>query len=470
VEGAYSDSDRRKLMICTLAGAIITPLMSTMLNLALVDIGDDFGRGSHDLGYINTLFLLGSVIAMVPAGRLSGIAGMRRIYVTGLAITAAAASLAALSPSFWFLVGCRFVIGFGSAMMNVTSIAMLTYVYPESRRGWALGMNVTAVYLGLTLGPTLGGVISDSVGWRGCFALIICLCAFSMTFVRGIRYEIRPTPDDSMDWKGSVLWGISIFVLMSGVVNITETWAAAAVPAGAVLLALTLLRFSRSPSPVLNMRLFRIKTFTRSGFAAFLNYGASYCVQFFLSLYLQSIGALTATQAGLLLLVQPAIQVALSAKMGAVSDRMEDKRLLPTAGMAIMSAGIAMFIFIGTEFDIWYVVAMMCLIGTGMGVFSSPNTSVIMSSAPPQYRGEASGVVAVMRQTGMMVSMGIAMACISMIMGSADGLEPERYGVFADTIHAAFTICLGMCLAGMALSWSRGEEGSEEASGHIRES
>ena len=95
MEGAYSDSDRRKLMICTLAGAIITPLMSTMLNLALVDIGDDFGRGSHDLGYINTLFLLGSVIAMVPAGRLSGIAGMRRIYVTGLAITAAAASLAA---------------------------------------------------------------------------------------------------------------------------------------------------------------------------------------------------------------------------------------------------------------------------------------------------------------------------------------------------------------------------------------
>ncbi len=460
-EQTYTDADRRRLLAFTVSGAFITPLMSTMLNLALIMIGSEFSVSSHDLGYVNTLFLLGSVIAMVPAARLASIYGMRKVFMAGLAITGATTALAMVSPDFVFFIAMRFAIGFGSAMMGVTSIAMLTYVFPLERRGWAIGVNTTAVYIGLSLGPTVGGLVSDSVGWRVCFLIILVLVAVSFAFLLNFRKEVTPTPEETMDWKGSVLWGLSVFVLMFGVINVTSSPAAAMIISGGGLLVLTLWYLRRSRSPVLNLRLFGIKTFSRSSVAAFMNYGASYSVAFFMALYLQSIGALTATEAGLLMLLQPAAQVILTVRMGALSDRMEDKRILPTLGMVIVSFGVAMFLFLGTEFSLPYVAAMLLLIGIGMGVFSSPNTSVILSSVPGKYRGEASGVVSVVRQTGMMVSMSIAMAAISIVMGSTDNLVQETYGAFVDTIRLAFSVCLCMCVVGIICSWFRGESDEE---------
>lgn len=460
-DSAYTDSDRKHLLACTVSGAFITPLMSTMMNLALMFIGDEFSVGSHDLGYVNTMFLLGSVIAMVPSARLASIYGMRKVFLLGLVITGVTSFLAMLSPGFAFFVAMRFAIGFGSAMIGVTSIAMLTYVFPRERRGWAIGINTTSVYIGLSLGPTIGGLVSDAVGWRACFVIVLALVIVSLFFVSNFRKEVTPTPEEAMDWKGSALWSVSVFVLMFGVINITSGLAAGMVVAGLGLFLVTVWYLRRCGSPVLNLRLFGIRTFSRSSVAAFMNYGASYSVAFFMSLYLQSIGALTASQAGALMLVQPAVQVLLTARMGALSDRMGDKRILPTLGMLIVSFGVAMFLFLGTEFSLPYVVLMMLIIGVGMGIFSSPNTSVIMSSVPGKYRGEASGVVSVVRQTGMMVSMSIAMASIAVIMGSTDNLGPSTYGDFVDTMRLAFSICLGMCVVGILCSWFRGSTDEE---------
>ena len=455
-EAAYTDSERTHLLICTVSGAFITPLMSTMLNLALVFIGSEFAVGSRSLGYVNTMFLMGSVIAMVPAAKIASIYGMKRIFVLGLIVTGATAFLAMLSPTFWFFIAMRFAIGFGSAMIGVTSVAMLTYVFPVHRRGWAIGINTTAVYLGLSLGPTIGGLVSDTVGWRACFVIVVALVAASLFFVSHFRREVVPMPGEEMDWKGSAIWGISVFVLMFGVINITSDFAPYAVAAGICLTLATVRYLSRCANPVLNPRLFRIKVFRRSSVAAFMNYGASYSVAFFMSLYLQSIGEMSATEAGALMLMQPAFQVVLAARMGALSDRMADKRILPTLGMAVVSAGVAMFLFLGTEFSLPYTVVLLSVIGIGMGIFAPPNTSVIMSAVPGEYRGEASGVVSVVRQTGMMVSMGIAMAAIAVIMGSADNLNPSTYGDFADVLHLAFSICLLMCAVGLVCSWFRG--------------
>lgn len=448
----YTDADRRNLSVFTFIGAFILPLMSTMMNLAMVYIGDDFGVGSHDLGYINTMFLLGSVITMVPAARLASIHGMRKVFLLGLAIIVTTASLAALSPGFWFLIAMRFAIGAGASMMTVTSVAMLTYVYPPDRRGFAIGVNSTGVYIGLSLGPTCGGLISGSVGWRWAFVLVVFLSLVALFFALRFRREVVPSPGEGMDWSGAALWGVSLFVLMFGLMNVTDGYGKVMIAVGIVMLALTVLHLSRASSPVLNLRLFRSPRFSASCVAAFANYGASYSVSFFLSLYLQSIGALTAAEAGLLMLIQPLGQVLLTAKMGALQDRMRDKRILPFAGMLITLAGVSMFLFIGTDYSLPYVVLLMALVGVGLGVFASPNTTNIMSFAPPKLRGEASGVVAVVRQTGMILSMSIAMASIAVVMGSADNLGPDTYGEFVDVLKLAFGICAAMCAVGAACS------------------
>lgn len=455
-ETGYSDRDRKNVLIAACFGSIITPLMSTMMNLALVHIGRDFAVGSRDLAMVNTVFLLACVVFMVPIARLASIRGMRRFFILGLLIQAVAAVLAVFSPSFVFLLAMRFLLGAGSAAVMVTGMTMIAEVFPRERRGWAVGVSTTVIYLGLALGPTLGGLISDAVGWRALFWSVVIFAIPSLYFTGRFRGEITPAPGEPMDWRGAALWMVMILVLMYGVMNVTAVWGLPLIALGIALLALMILVLRRTAQPVLNQPMFGIKVFRRSCIAAFMNYGVSYAAGFFMALYLQSIGQLTAAQAGLLMLVQPAVQVLLTARLGALSDRLADKRLLPTLGMVVTALGAGLFLAFGTVCSFPLVVAQMAVLGLGIALFSAPNTAVILSAVAPPLRGQASGMVAVVRQTGMMVSMGIAMACIAVIMGSTDNLTAANYGAFVTVIHTSFAICLGMSVVGAAVSWFRG--------------
>ncbi len=451
----YTEADMRNLLIATCTASIITPLMSTMMNLSLLSIGNEFGVGSHDQAYVNTLFLLGSVFGMVPAAKYSSIRGMKKVFILGHLILVLGCILAMASPDFWFLVSMRFLIGVGTSMVAVTAMSMLSFVFPIEHRGKVLGINTTFVYIGLSLGPTIGGLITDFLGWRAIFGLILLLAVIPLCVISTFRKEVTPTPDQHMDWKGAAMWGATVLVLMFGVVNITEDWAKAMAVVGLVMLIATWHYFRHTDEPVLSVSMFGNRVFTRACLAAFMNYGASYCITFFLALYLQSIGQLSATEAGGLMLVQPLMQVMLTMKMGDLSDRMADKRILPALGMAITGVGVAMYFLLGTEYSLPLVVLIMIVTGTGLGVFSAPNTSLILSSVRPELKGEASGMVAVVRQTGMMVSMAIAMSCISLIMGSTDNLSPATFGAFVDTMHATFAICTAMCFVGVVCSLAK---------------
>ena len=284
MDGGYTKSDMDTVLLATCVAALVTPLMSTMMNLALLSIGEEFGVGSHDQAYVNTLFLLGSVFGMVPAAKYSSIYGMKKMFVWGHLILLAGCVLAISSPNFWFLVSMRFVIGFGASMIAVTAMSMLTFVFPIEHRGKMLGINTTFVYIGLSLGPTIGGVLTDFLGWRAIFASIVLLSILPIAAILKFRSEIIPTPDKHMDWVGSVMWGATVLVLMFGVVNVTESWAKIMIVLGLVMLAGTWMHFRRTPEPVLSVSMFRNRVFTRASIAAFMNYGASYCITFFLAL------------------------------------------------------------------------------------------------------------------------------------------------------------------------------------------
>lgn len=449
---AYTEQDRRKILVATSIASILTPLMSTMMNLCLPSIGSEFGVGSHSLAYVNTLFLLGSVVSMVPSAKYASIRGMKKVFMLGLSLLLIFCILIFLSPDFWFLILMRFMIGVSTAMLAVTSVAMLTYVYPITHRGKMLGINSTFVYLGLSLGPTIGGVISDAFGWRYVFVFIFILAISALAIMARFDREIVPTPGTGMDWKGAGLWCTSITLTMMGLVNITAWWGPVLTLVGLFCLAICLRYLRNTENPVLETRMFRNPLFSRSCVAAFMNYGASYCITYFLSLYLQSIGQLTATEAGVMMLVQPMMQVLLTAKVGSISDRMHDKRVLPCLGMTVTGIGVAMYLFLGTDYSAAYVVLIMIVTGVGLGIFSAPNNSLIMSAAPQSMKGEASGVLAVVRQTGMMVSMSLAMAVISLVMGSMDNLTPDTYGSFIDVIHITFAVCVAMCIVGAVCS------------------
>lgn len=452
----YTSTERKLVLLACCLSGFINPLLSTMMNLSLVSISEDFSVGSHELGYVNTAFLLASVVFMVPLSKGADIIGKRRMFLTGLLVIVAACILACFSPSFWWLIGCRVMLGAGAAAIVSTSISMIADVYTD-HRGGAIGVQTTCVYIGLAAGPPLGGALNDLIGWHALFLLVIPLAAASFVCLSMFKHEIAPNRGSRFDTRGAVLYGIGIVLAMGGVINLPQTWAFAMLAVGAVVLAMFVRWELKIENHLLNIRLFRSRVFSGSCVAAFLNYAASYSISYFMALYLQNIGALSATEAGTLMLVQAAVQALLTTYFGRLSDRMEDKRILPTAGMAVVAAGVATFLLYGTEMDMALVMVTMVLVGFGMGMFASPNTSVIMGSVPRDETSEASGMVSVMRQTGMMVSMGIAMLLISVTMGSADHLVPENYGAFVDVMHYAFAVYLVMCFVGMLVSMLRGK-------------
>ena len=453
----FTQKEMSTVLIACCAGIFITPLMSTMMNLALVSIGDEFDVGSRSLAMVNTTFLLASVIAMVPFARLSDIYGRRKIFIIGLVTILISSIAAAFSVNFEMLLAMRFMIGVAAAAISVSSIAMLTDVFPIHKRGWAIGIHTTFVYLGVAIGPALGGFLSDGIGWRSLFFFIVPFAAASLFMLYSFKKEIVSHKGMHMDIRGSILYGVTIMLTMYGLINLPEAWAAIMTLTGLSLLFIFIRTMKRMESPVLDLSVFKHKIFSRSCITAFMNYASSYSVSFFMALYLQSIGALSASEAGLVMLIQPIIQVALSAKSGSYSDKLSDKRILPTLGMILTCMAVSMIIFLGTEINFYYIAVILLLLGMGYALFSAPNTNTIMSSVPPGNRGEAAGMISVVRQTGMMLSMAIAMCCITFIMGSTDNLNPSTYGEFVNVIRVAFTICLGMCIVGTFFSWFRGD-------------
>ncbi len=448
-------------MIACCAAAFITPLLSTMMNLSLDALGKEFEVGSHALGYVNTAFLLSSVIFLIPLAKLGDIVGKRKLFIFGVLTVALACIAAPFSPNFWMVIVCRAVIGVGAAALACTSVSMIADVFDSGRRGWALGINTTCVYLGLALGPFIGGMLNDALGWRALFYVILPFAAIAIAFVLSFRHEIAPDRGEKLSVSGSVLYGVSILLAMGGVINLPELWAVILLIIGATLGAVFLRSQIRSENRILEVGLFRNRMFSGSCAAAFLNYASSYSISFFMALYLQSVQGLSATEAGTMMLVQAEVQALLSSYFGRKSDLMADKRILPTAGMILIAIGVASIMFYSIDTPAWCIISMMVLVGFGFAMFSAPNTSLIMSSVPPQETGEASAMVSVMRQTGMMVSMGIAMTLISVIMGSADNIVPETYGDYMEVMRITFAICTVMCLAGAAASMLRGKGNQE---------
>jgi MFS family permease len=459
-EGQYTDRELKTLLTATTFAIFLTPFMSMMLNLALVAIGKEFSVGSHSLGYVNTIFLLTSVIVMVPLTKVADLYGMKRTFVGGMLLLTVSSVLAAASPTFEIFLIARGAMGVGAAGISVTAISMIVNYFPPGKRGWAIGINTTGVYLGTALGPALGGFVTDLAGWRFLMLLIVPVTIVSLYAIA--HFKVDPIHPDGkhLDVRGSILYGLMIFLVMFGVINLPKYWALAPIGVGTVFFALFIWYMKRAEEPIMDISIYKKKVFRRSIIATFMNYSASYSVSFFLALYLQNLGYLSASQAGLLMLLQPIVQVLLTARAGSLSDKI-DKRILPTAGMGTISVAVAMILFMDVDVNFVYVGIVLLLLGLGFALFSAPNTSAAMQAVPSEDRNLASGSVSLMRQTGMMTSMGIAMCCISVILGSADNINPSTFGDFVLVMRSAFSVCLVMCIIGTAVSWFRGTDSSD---------
>lgn len=451
------EATKKSVLLVATLSAYLTPFMAASINVALPQIQADFEMDAVSLTWIPTAYLLATAMFIVPLGKLADIVGRRTIFAYGISIFTLASCLAALSINAPMLLGARVVQGIGSAMIFSTSMAMLATVFPPGERGRAIGINVTAVYLGLSTAPFLGGVLTQYISWRSIFAVVVPL-GILICYVSLVKLKwkwLRPA-HERLDVMGSLLYGLAIMVFMLGLSGVPSPLGFAAIVAGVVLFLFFGLWELRSPSPVLNLELFKTnRAFAFSSAAALINHSATFAVTFLVSLYLQYTKGLNPSVTGLVLMAQPITMAIFSAVAGGLSDRIEPRKVA-SAGMALTAAGLFIMTLIEKDTSLVLIILNLVLIGFGFAFFSSPNVNAVMTSVEKTFYGLASGVVGVMRLLGQMFSMGITSVLFAVYIGPVS-ITPELNPVFLKCFQSAFMVFGCLCSIGILASLSRGK-------------
>jgi EmrB/QacA subfamily drug resistance transporter len=444
------------LFVAVLA-SFLTPFIGSSVSVALPSIDKEYGLDAITLGWVLTAYLLAAAMFLVPFGRLADIKGRKRIFTIGIIIDAFSSIMAALSSSGLWLIFFRVLQGVGGAMIFGTGVAIVTSIFPLSERGKALGLNAAAVYIGLSLGPPVSGLLTQYLGWRSIFWLdaLIGLVIIVAVFWR-LKGEWMGAKGQKFDTIGSVIYGLTLLAIMYGFSLLPDMWGLGLVGIGIVGLAALILWENKTKSPVLSMDLFKKSTvFSMSNLAALINYSATFAIGFLLSLYLQYIKGYGPETTGLILVVQPVLMAVLSPVAGSLSDKIEP-RLIASVGMAVTTAGLAMLVFLDQDTKLYYVMLSLLVVGIGFGLFSSPNTNAVMSSVEKSFYGVASGTLATMRLVGQMLSLGVVMIMFALFIGSVQ-IVPANYPSFLASSRSAFIVCAVLCFGGVFASMARGK-------------
>ena len=344
--------------------------------------------------------------------------------------------------------------GLGAAMMLSGSLALVAAAYPPKIRGRKIGLVSAFTYAGLSVGPVLGGYVTGHFGWRLVFLMSapLGLAATGMCLF-GMREAVKNASGERMDWRGGLAYAASVGLIMLGAAHARELPLGPAMIAGGILgLALFLRLQTHTPCPLLDVGLLRRnRFFTLSCLAALGSYAATFGLTFFMSLYLQYAKGLPPRLAGFVLLAQPVMQVIASPLSGRLAERMAPARLA-TIGMLISAAGLfAAAVTIGPDTPLWLLVLELAVIGTGFGVFVTPNSTAIMASVQKRQFGLASGMIASMRTLGMAVSMTIITLIFALFMHDA-AIGPDTLPAFLTSLRVGLTAfaiysCLGVLLS-----------------------
>jgi len=451
-----SVTQKAVLLVATMASFLI-PFMGSSVNIALPTIGKEFAMDAILLSWVATVYILAAAVFLLPFGRIADIHGRKLVFRYGILIYTASSLLCALSISTIMLISARILQGIGGAMVFSTAVAMLTSVYPVGERGKALGVNVAAVYLGLSLGPFLGGILTQYFGWRSIFMINVPLglIIIASIFWR-LKGEWAEAKGDKFDLSGSIIYGLAIIALVYGLSLLPVMLGIWVILAGILGILVFIWWETKVASPVLQMTLFRNNTvFALSNLAALLSYSATFAVAFLLSLYLQYIKGFSPQNAGLVLVSMPAVQALFSPLAGRLSDRIEP-RIIASVGMGLTTIGLSLLIFLGQNTAIGFILVSLAILGFGFALFSSPNTNAIMSSVNKRYYGVASATLATMRQIGMTLSMGIAMLIFALFIGRVE-ITTEYYPSFLAGMKVAFVVSAALCFGGIFASLARGK-------------
>ena len=446
---------QRRILLVVLLNAFTTPLMLSAANVALPAIALDLSLNAVEIGWVPMAYLMAATMFTLIFGRLSDIYGYKSIFLSGVIFVVLTSLMGSIAIESKGLLIARFLQGVSAAMLYATQVAMISSAYPPASRGTAIGRMTSMIYLGLTCGPVLGGIVLDSLGWRWVFMFHIPLAFCAL--VAGLCYlpsEVQSTQGKQsyFDKQGAFLYSTTITLLCIALSFASSFFFLGLLLAFIGSAVLFIWHTLRSANPLIELRLFYTnRVFAFSSLASLIIYTATYSNVVLISLYLQYIHSLSATTSGLIMMVQPLTMALISPISGRLSDK-TSPGLLSSLGMLTTLSGVALLASLSEQSSIWQVVIFLMLTGLGVSLFSTPNTHTIMSTVNRRQYGSISASISTMRLLGQTASITLITAIFSLVIGSIR-ITPDVYEVLSQAISISFTVAGLLCVLGVFCTW-----------------
>ena len=439
------------LLICTVL-SFFTVFAVNAVTIVIPTIAAEYHMSNIMQNWITIIFLLVVAVLSVPAGQITGKYGLRKVTIISTILFIIISIVNVLVTSQEQFLACRLILGIALAFINVTSMAMIVSAFPPEERGTALGINITGVYIGLSLSPVLGGILNYNLGWRSVVLFgvpfLFVILALLLTTIKDEWITFEGIP---IDIKGALSYGVGMALFMYGFTILNTQMGMILTVLGVIILIVFAVIEMRQDHPVFDIRFFKNHKFLSANFASLCAYLATYAVTTILNYHLQYIKGFDSQTAGLILLVAPLCQVVLAPIAGRLSDRFVPQ-ILAAIGMALGTISLFLFSSLDSATSMTFLVAAMIIYGVGFGLFSPPNTNVIMGSVPPNDTSIASASVATMRTVGQAMSMGILTLVFAFIMGDVPIIE-QYYPMLIQSCQITCIICVVLCILSVFASF-----------------
>ena len=433
-------------------GLFMIMLDNTVVNVALPSIQRDLGVDLSELEWIVTGYALSFAALMLTGGKVADMVGRRRIFVLGIIVFTAASFLCGIAESSELLIGARVLQGVGAALMNPATLSIISATFPPAQRGTAIGIWAGVSALALAIGPLVGGLLTQHVGWEWIFFVNIPVGILGIAASYLFIDESKDTSHEQrLDLPGLLTSGIGLFALTYGLIEAnTYGWTSARILAAFAIAAVGLVSFvlleRHQRLPMLDLSLFRSGTFAGANLVILLVAFAMFGIFLFLSLYMQNILGYSAVQAGAAFLPMTILIILIAPIAGKATDRI-GSRWLMTAGMTLIAVQLLYFSTLGIAATYGEILPAMLIGGVGMALTMTPSAAAAIRSVPVDKSGVGSAVLNSFRQVGG--SIGIAVMGAIVAHEVAGRRSPEA---FVDGFTRALEVAAGIAVVGAVVA------------------
>ena len=466
------DKSRWTILIIVLMSTFMSALDGSIVNVALPKMAKALNVTTSSIQLVAISYLIVIAGTVLIFGRLGDMLGKAKMFKFGMGLFTFGSLLCGITSSFPVLIMARVVQAIGAAGTMANNQGIITEIFPPNERGKALGFLGTSVALGSLVGPGLGGLIVGAASWEFIFLINVPIGIIALFYAIKLLPKGRKTVQGKMDGIGAILFMFTIvplFVALSEGLNsgFTDPIILTGFAASIISFIAFILVEKKKQNPLLQLQIFSNKLFSLSIFCGFITFVAIFCNNIILPFYLQDVMSYTPQHTGLILMVYPLLLTVVAPISGALSDKIGSE-VLTFIGLVLISLGLILMSILNVDSTVLTMIIFIGIMSIGMGLFQSPNNSLIMSTVPKDKLGIAGSVNALVRNLGMVCGIALATTLLYSMMSSKIGYRVTDfvvgrndafiYGMRIVYITAGVISLVGAALTFLRLTRKKSEE------------